>query len=91
MKKIFIIGILTALIFTATGCSSGYNYQVFDTTYSFNKAQVKMPDGSVISGNVDSWRDYEDSDQLQVVIDGVTYLSAAENIVLIAEPVSEDR
>lgn len=86
MKKVFIIGILSALVLTATGCG---NYQIFDVTYGFNKAQVKMPNGSVISGNVDSWRDYEDSDQLQVVIDGVTYLSAAENIVLIAEPVNE--
>lgn len=87
MKKVFIVGILIALITMVTGCG---NYQPFDITYSFNKAEVKMPDGSVISGKVDSWKDYEDSDQLQVVIDGVTYLSAAENIVLIAEPVSEE-
>ena len=88
MKKVFIIGILSALILMATGCG---NRQIFDVTYTFNKAKIKMPDGSVISGKVDSWKDYEDSDQLQVVIDGVTYLSAAENIVLIAEPVGEDR
>ena len=90
MKKVFIIGILSALILMATGCTKS-NYQYFDTTYTFNRAKIKMPDGTVISGKVDSWRDYEDGDQLQVVINGVTYLSAAENIVLIAEPVGEDR
>lgn len=88
MKKVFIIGILSALIFMATGCAES-NYQYFDNVYKFDRAEIKMPNSTVVSGKVESWRDYEDGDQLQVVIDGVTYLSAAENIVLIAEPVGE--
>lgn len=44
-----------------------------------------MPDGSVVSGKVSSWRDYEDGDQIQVVIDGVTYLVHSSNIVLMNE------
>lgn len=41
-----------------------------------------MPDGSTIKGKCDSWRDYEDGDQIQVTIDGITYLTHATNVVL---------
>ena len=43
--------------------------------------QLKMPDGTIVEGNVESWCDYE-GDQLQVVIDGVTYLVHSSNIVM---------
>ena len=39
-------------------------------------------DGSVVEGEVESWRDYDDGDQLQVTINGVTYLTHASNVVL---------
>ena len=42
-----------------------------------------MPDGSVISGPVDTWKDYEDSDMVQVVIDNVAYYTHGSNVVLI--------
>ena len=43
---------------------------------------IAMPDGSVGEGEVESWRDYDDGDQLQVTINGVTYLTHASNVVL---------
>lgn len=49
--------------------------------YEYSWAQLKMPDGTIVEGNVESWRDYEDG-QLQVVIDGVTYLVHSSNIVM---------
>ena len=70
--------ILTGGIFAFTG-----NRQIFDTTYRFEKAILSLPDGTVVSGNVDAWRDYEDGDQIQVKIDGTTYLVHSSNIVLI--------
>ena len=36
-----------------------------------------------IEGKVDSWKDYEDGDQIQVVIDGVTYLTDTTRCVLV--------
>jgi len=64
--------------------SSCGNKQFLDTTYTFNRAIVSLPDGSVVEGKVSSWNDY-DGDQLQVVIDGTTYLLHASNVVLISE------
>jgi len=54
-------------------------------TYNFNRAIIVLDDGTKIEGEVQSWRDYDDSDQLQIKIDGKTYLTAAENVLLIAE------
>ena len=80
-KKIAIL--LTAVLMLAA--LSGCNRQVFDTTYKYDRAIIYLPNGEVIDGRVQSWRDYENSDQIQVKIDGVTYLVHSSNIVLIAE------
>ena len=58
-----------------------YQAKVIDLTYEYSQAQIKMPDGTVIEGKVDSWNDYE-GDQLQVKINGTTYLAHSSNVVL---------
>lgn len=82
MKKLKTITIALIAALTLTACG---NQQIFDTTYTFDRAIISMPDGSVVEGKVQSWKDYEDGDQIQVVIDGKTYLTHATNVVLIAE------
>lgn len=37
------------------------------------------------AGKIESWKDYDDGDQIQVKIDGTTYLVHSVNIVLIKE------
>lgn len=78
MKKV-IIGVASVLAsaLLMTGC----NKQIIDLTYEYNWAQLKMPDGTIVEGGLDSWDDYE-GDQLQVKIDGVTYLVHSSNAVL---------
>ena len=79
MKKI--LALLIALIFIiCLGC--GCNKQIFDVTYTFDYAVIQLPNGDVVEGNVSSWKDYDDGDQIQVVIDGVTYLVHSSNIAL---------
>ena len=65
-----------------TGCG---NKTAFDTVYTFNRAIVKLADGTIIDGKVQSWTDYEDGDQIQVKINGNTYLVHSSNITLIQE------
>ena len=82
MKKILAtILVLIVLIATLSGC----NYQVLDLTYTFDKAIIALPNGKVIEGHVDAWRDFEDGDQLQIEINGVIYLVHSEDVVLIKE------
>lgn len=81
MKKILVAIMAIVLAATIAGC----NRQIIDTTYAYDRAILRLPDGTVIEGKVQSWRDYEDGDQIQVKIDGVTYLVDCMNVVLISE------
>lgn len=42
---------------------------------------AKLPDGTIVQGKVDNWTDYE-GDQLQITIDGTTYLVHAANTIM---------
>ena len=64
---------------------SGCNKQVVDLTYSYERAILSLPNGEVIEGRVTSWTDFEDGDQIQVRIDGKTYLVHSSNVVLISD------
>ena len=82
MKKILAMTIAAVLlVLTLSSC----NKQVFDTTYSFDKAIISLPNGTIIEGKIDSWTDYEDGDQIQVKINGITYLVHSSDVVLIKE------
>lgn len=87
VNKIIFFGIVVlvlacVVILLFTGCIG--NYQVVDTSFNFNRAIIRLPNGEVIEGKLESWRDYDDSDQLQVKINGVTYLVHANNCALIS-------
>ena len=83
MKKI--IALLLAVIVLLSVCLlSGCNKQLVDLTYSYEYAIIGLPNGQVVEGKVSSWTDYEDGDQLQIRIDGKTYLVHSSNVVLIS-------
>lgn len=82
-RKIFaFILVITIIVSLLVGCG---NKTLIDTTYSFERAILILPNGEVIEGKVQTWKDYEDGDQIQVKIDGETYLVHSSNIVLISE------
>lgn len=82
MKKL-IVAVLIAI--TLTGC----NKQVIDLNYRFDRAIIQLPNGEVIEGKLNSWRDYE-GEQLQVNIDGTMYLVSSYNCVLIRDDAREE-
>ena len=81
MKKRIIV-LMTLLMVTLTGCG---NMTMVDTTFKFDRAIVKLANGEVVEGKVESWTDFEDGDQIQVKINGETYLVHMSNATLIAE------
>lgn len=88
MKKatITVLSVILALVLVASlGLLAGCNKQMVDLTYSYNRAILSLPNGEVIEGKVSSWTDFEDGDQIQVKIDGKTYLVHSTNIVLISD------
>ncbi|HAN20358.1 MAG: hypothetical protein A2Y15_06810 [Clostridiales bacterium GWF2_36_10] len=70
------------LVFILSSCG---NKQLIDTTYTFDRAIIELPNGEIIDGEVQSWKDFEDGDQIQVKINDKTYLVHSSKIVLIAE------
>ena len=81
MKKLTVLVSMLILVLALTGC----NKQMVDLTYSYERAILSLPNGEVIEGKVSSWTDFEDGDQIQVRIDGKTYLVHSSNIVVISD------
>ena len=80
-KKILALCLIAVISISMVGC----NKQIVDTAYNYNEAVLSLPDGTIVKGKVNSWTDFEDGDQIQVKIDGKTYLVHSSDIVLIAE------
>lgn len=81
MKKIIALILALTVILTLAGC----NAQIIDTTLAFDKAIISLPNGTVVEGKVTSWTDFEDGDQIQIKMNGKTYLTHISNAVLIRE------
>jgi len=92
LKKICILltvvaalAIICAIIQPQTSNALGLfgNKQLFDSDNKFTHAVIYSPGGNIVKqGTVESWTDFEDGDQLQVKIDGITYLTHASLIIL---------
>ena len=84
MKKYIAIAVAAVLIIGLL-LLAGCNKQLVDMTYSYEYAIIALPNGEIVEGKVTSWTDFEDGDQLQIKIDGKTYLVHSSNVVLISE------
>lgn len=82
MKRIIAaLLIVAALMFTICAC----NYQMVDLVYQYDYAIISCG-GSTMKIPIQSWRDYEDSEQIQITAtDGTTYLVSSMNCILVKE------
>ena len=85
MKKIVAVLLVAVISLGLALISVGCNKQMVDLTYSYEYAIIGLPNGEVVEGKVSSWTDFDDGDQIQVKIDGKTYLVHSSNIVLISD------
>ena len=84
MKKKILVGLLSAgMLFGLCSCG---NQTLIDTTYHFDKVILTLPNGESFEGKLESWTDFgEDGEQIQITLNGVTYLTSIDNVILIAE------
>lgn len=83
MKKKLLAAILAlGMALSLAGCG---NRQMIDLTYTYKYAIISLPNGEIVEGKVESWKDFEDGDQLQITVNGVTYLIHATDAVLMTE------
>lgn len=88
-KKITILAIVVLLAIVLGVAwlihSEFYNKTLIDLTYAYDTAIIKLPNGDIVQGRVESWTDYKDGDQLQIKVNGKVYLVHSANVVLIKE------
>ena len=90
-KVIFLILILLVGLVTFTSCDSDY-YKTGNRitggkdVQTFTYAYVVLDGQEIAKGAITQWRDYENSDVVQVLVNGKYYLTHYSNVVLIADP-----
>lgn len=81
MNKKYLLPLLALFLFGCIG-----NKQIVDTTYTYKKAIVKMPDGEAKEIELSSWADYENSDAISIIgKNGEHIYTHLNNVVLIGE------
>ena len=85
MKKIIVVVLIIALCLTLTACQIGNLKIGIDPTQNFRWAIIQLGNGELIEGPVDSWRDFNEGDTVQITIKGITYLTHYANAILATE------
>ena len=81
MKKYAALVLALVLILGCT-VTAHANMGWFDFNYDFKWATIRLSDNHVIVGVCEKWWDFDDSDTVQVQIDGNVYLTHYSNVVL---------
>ena len=85
-KKIFaVILVMVMCALVLCGCQVGNRNIGWDTTQTFRWAIIRLGNGELIEGEVESWRDFDDGDEVQLTIKGITYLTHYSNVILTTE------
>lgn len=89
MKKALLVMILFAAMVVLCACTSietGNRVIGGKDVQTFTYAYIKLGDQTIVEGYVNQWRDYADSDTVQIMIDGKYYLTHYSCVVMIADP-----
>ncbi len=89
VKPIFVAVMLILYILILAGCSeikTGNRIMSGKDVQTFTYAYIQLGPGRIKEGYVTQWRDYENSDTVQVLVDGKYYLTHYTNVILIADP-----
>lgn len=81
-KKVICFVLLIAIVLGSFSLLSGCNKQIIDTKYNFKWVCLELPNGEIVEGKCESWRDYENSDSIQITINGITYYTHLNRVVL---------
>lgn len=90
MKKIILTtALLLALLLTLTACGqiqTGNRVVGGSDVQTFTYAYIALGGERLVHGYITQWRDYDNSDTVQVMIDGKYYLTHYTNVVMVADP-----
>ena len=87
-KRIVLVCVLLAGLLVFAGCEykTGNRITGGKDVQTFTYAYVMLDGTEIVKGYINQWRDYEDSDVIQVMIGGKYYLTHYSNVVMVADP-----
>ena len=89
MKKFLMALVLAVaiLVMAACGTTTTGNRAVWGKdVQTFTYAYIRLGEKDIVEGYITQWRDYDDSDVVQIMIDGKYYLTHYSCVVMIADP-----
>lgn len=93
MRKVLkVFAMLVALIvcvFLFSGCEynkTGNRITGGKDVQTFTYCYIVLDGQEIVKGAITQWRDYADSDVVQVLVNGKFYLTHYSNVVMIADP-----
>jgi len=89
MKRFLLVLVLVAMALAMTACDTATtgNRAVWGKdVQTFTYAYIRLGDKDIVEGYITQWRDYDDSDVVQIMIDGKYYLTHYSCVVMIADP-----
>ena len=91
ITAIALIIVLVLMVVSLAGCDeqrhkTGNRITGGKDVQTFTYAYVVLEGKEIARGAITQWRDYENSDTVQVLVNGKYYLTHYTNVVLIADP-----
>lgn len=85
-KRIVLALILITMVAILAGCSVGNRQVGMDTIQTFDHYKIVIGD-DVIEGTIKAWRDFDDSDVVQIMdSNGTVYLTHYRNALIVRDP-----
>ena len=87
-KKITIIIVLITLVIGLCACQTQTGNRVTGgaDVQTFTYAYIYLGDTKIVEGYITQWRDYTNSDTIQIMINGRYYLTHYSCVVMVADP-----
>ena len=87
-KSIWLIALCLVLMILLCACSGQVGNRVVagNDVQTFTYAYIRLGEKDIVEGYITQWRDYEDSDTVQIMINGKYYLTHYSCVVMIADP-----
>ena len=88
MKVILLVAVLISCLFVFAGCEgkTGNRITYGKDVQTFTYCYIVLGGQEVARGAITQWRDYSDSDVVQILVNGKYYLTHYSNVVMIADP-----
>lgn len=87
-KIMLVIALLIACVFVFAGCErkTGNRITGGKDVQTFTYCYVVLGGKEIVRGAITQWRDYDNSDVVQVLVNGKFYLTHYSNVVMVADP-----